>query len=500
MKNKMFSGAMMNLILQLSLVISGLIVPNLIINTYGSEVNGMISSINQLLSYITLLESGIGGVIKAELYKPLLEKDEKAIGGIVNATSSFFKKIGYVFVVYLLGIATCFYYISPNDMGYSFSFWLVIVLGISIISQYFIGITYQTLLQADQNYSFTSSVQVVTLWLNVVCSVLLIHFGASIHIVKLVTALLFAIRPFCYLLYVKNHYKIDYSVGINKNALAQRWDGFGHHIAYFIHTNTDIVLITIFLNLKEVSVYSIYLMVVTGVRSFIAAISSAVEPYLGRLIAQKDENVLQNSFSIYELCHFLISAILFGATIVLIIPFVSIYSRGVSDVNYVRPLFAILMIAAEGVYCLRNPYSSIVFASGHFKQTKTGAYIEAIINITISLFLVKKLGITGVAIGTLVAMLFRTIQYVVYLSKYILQRSIVFFIKRMVLLLCSICLTTFIFSLFDISVARYDQWILYALVVTAVSSVVSFCIFALFSFKDIKNLCQVFGSKKGACR
>ena len=38
---------------------------------YGSDVNGLVSSITQFLGYIALVEGGVGGVIRAALYKPL---------------------------------------------------------------------------------------------------------------------------------------------------------------------------------------------------------------------------------------------------------------------------------------------------------------------------------------------------------------------------------------------------------------------------------------------
>ena len=63
------------LILQFVVLISGFIVPKLIIGKFGSNVNGLLSSITQFLAYISLLESGIGPVVKASLYKPIAEKD-----------------------------------------------------------------------------------------------------------------------------------------------------------------------------------------------------------------------------------------------------------------------------------------------------------------------------------------------------------------------------------------------------------------------------------------
>ena len=65
-----------SILYQIIAILFGFIVPKLIIKNYGSSVNGLIESITQFLGYIVLLESGIGGVIKAVLYKPLAEKNE----------------------------------------------------------------------------------------------------------------------------------------------------------------------------------------------------------------------------------------------------------------------------------------------------------------------------------------------------------------------------------------------------------------------------------------
>lgn len=77
-------------LLELVTVVCGLIVPRLIIGTFGSGINGLSSSISQFLSYIVLLESGVGGVMRAALYKPLAENDINSISGIIKASERFF--------------------------------------------------------------------------------------------------------------------------------------------------------------------------------------------------------------------------------------------------------------------------------------------------------------------------------------------------------------------------------------------------------------------------
>ena len=58
------------MVLQFFTLVSGFILPKIILTCFGSEVNGLVSSLNQFLSYITLVEGGITGVIIANLYKP----------------------------------------------------------------------------------------------------------------------------------------------------------------------------------------------------------------------------------------------------------------------------------------------------------------------------------------------------------------------------------------------------------------------------------------------
>ncbi len=483
----LFKNILINIFLQITVICNGLIVPRLIIGAYGSSINGMITSITQFLSYITLLESGIGGVIKSVLYKPLLNKDKATLSGIVKATDQFFQKIAYIFIVYLV-LMICFYdKIAQTEVSWAFSAGMVAILGISILAQYFFGLSYQTLLQADQKYWLTSGVQIITIWISIIVTIILINIGCAVHVLKLITALIFVVRPLFFRIYVRKKYDIDKNVSPDKVALSQRWNGFGHHMAYFIHTNTDVVLLTIFISTTEVSVYSVYFMVVSGVKAILSALSSAIEPYFGRVIASNEKEKLVKTFNLYEYVNFFCTTVIFATTAVMIVPFVNIYISGVTDANYIRPLFSFLLVVAEGLYCLRAPYSCVIFASGHFKQTMNGAFVEAGINIILSLVLIKPLGIVGIAIGTLVAMAFRTIQYAIYLSKNLIQHSIFNFFRK---IFAVIIVGAIIFLLTRFLVLQpngYLQWVGIAALTFIGITIISCVCFSICDFRETKH-------------
>ena len=100
----------------------------------------------------------------------------------------------------------------------------------------------------------------------------------------------------------------------------------------------------------------------------------------------------------------------------MLVPFVSVYTRGINDANYIVPRFSLLLVISSLVFCLRFPYHSMIIAAGKFKETRWAAFGEAFINIILSIILVMKYGLTGVAVGTVTAILFRFLYYVYYLG------------------------------------------------------------------------------------
>ena len=247
-----------NLFLQIIRIVNGFIVPRIILGAFGSDINGLVSSITQFLAYITLLESGFGPVVKSVLYKPLAKKDRNTIGNILKASEKFFRRIALIFLLYI--IVLCFIYPTIVNDGHEWVFTasLILIIGISTFAEYFFGITYSLFLQAKQKNYVISFVQIATYLLSTAAAVLLTKFGANIQMIKLVSGLIFIIKPLFLNLYVKRKYKINLGEYDGKYKIEKKWDGLAQHVAYVIHTKTDVTVLTIFTNLVEVSVYSVY--------------------------------------------------------------------------------------------------------------------------------------------------------------------------------------------------------------------------------------------------
>lgn len=273
---KAIKNIIASLLQQAITIICGLILPRAIIKTYGSSVNGLVSSITQFLAYIVLLEAGIGPVIKSVLYKPIANNDKEQIEKILKSAQRFFNVISYIFIAYLCVLCLGYPRLVNNEFSTGYTVSLLLIISISTFAEYFFGMVYNLYLQADQKTYVTTNIQSATTILNTVLCIVLIKLGMSIQIVKLVSAFVFVLRPILQNLYVRKKYNINLRNVKEKYELKQKWDGLVQHIASVIHDNTDVTLLTILGETKEISVYSVYLLVLKGIKSLAQSLVNGV--------------------------------------------------------------------------------------------------------------------------------------------------------------------------------------------------------------------------------
>ena len=472
-------------------IICSFILPKLILSYFGSEYNGITTSITQFLACAVLLRSGIGGATKAALYKPLANNDKQGIDSIIKATNIFMKRIGIILGFSILIFAAIYPFVCNTSFSWIFTFSLFIIIGISTFAESFFGITYLILLQADQKLYISSIFRIIGYIVNVLLASVLILSNQSIHIVKLGSAIAFCIHPIALNLYVKKKYDINTKVEPNNEAIKQRWDAFWHQIAVFVNNNTDVMVLTIFTNMFEVSVYSVYQLVVSGIKRFMVAFTQGIDAAFGNMIAKGEKKQLNENLSVIELIVYSVATFTVTVAIIVILQFVSVYTEGITDTNYLRPLFAYVLLGAQFFAAIRLPYQFVVQAAGHFKQTKKYAVIEAIINIGISIVLVIKFGLIGVSIGTFVAVLYKTITFSNYMSDNLVHRSKIITFKRCIISICEFLLVIVVMKVINLPVKlNYISWIINSLCTAGVTCIVICIGIVLFYRNEFNNLRQ----------
>lgn len=416
--------------LQFITILSGFIIPRQILLVFGSDINGLVNSLTQFLNYISLIEGGLGSVLMTAFYKPLNQNCISSVSSIIITGNRVFQKIAKIFLIYLLLVSFIYPLGIKTKFPYEFVCSLSLILGITLFVQYYFSITWKILLQADRKVYISASVQMVVIILNTILTILAIRIYPSIHFVKLVASASFILQPLLYNRYINQKYNIDRSAPQNVNALSNRWDGFGINLAAFLNNNTDVIILTLFSSLSNVSIYSVYSLVVIGIKSLITAISAGISPSLGKEYSLGNIRKLNEVFDKYENLIFFSTFSIYACTLVLIIPFVMNYTSGIQDADYRQPVFSVLLILSYAIFCLREPYVNMAYVGNAYRDISKYAYIEAGINVFLSLIFVSLMGLNGAALGTLISMTYRTLFHIFYLRKNILKREPkIFFVK-----------------------------------------------------------------------
>lgn len=479
---KYFYNTVFTALLQIVNMISGFVVPKIMLQYYGSEINGLVTSITQFISYFNLVEAGLSSAAIYALYKPLADKDTERVSRIVAASKRFYIQSGYVFTALTIVLAIIYpLYISTEQYSPMWIAFLVIVLGSNGFLEFFTLSKYRVLLTADQKtyvVSIASLIQVVTQMLVIVC---LSPLGLNVVWVRAIAIAAILLRSVILYLYCKRNYpQINYNAEPDTKALNKRWDALFLQILGAVHKGTTVVLLTVIVkDLALISVYTVYHVVVGGMNSILEIFNSGLTASFGEVIACNQKQTLQKAYKEFEFVFYSLSGLLFSVASVMIMPFVGLYTRGVHDANYNMPLVAYLMLLDGFLYHAKTPQGMLVLAAGMYKETKWRSFTQSMIALVGGIILAFPLGIYGVLTAAILSNVYRTLDLYFFAGKYITGLSPKQSMTHFFLAVFEMLLIILPFNFIHVECSTWMEWLLiscgvgvYALAVVGLLSVV----------------------------
>lgn len=411
-------------------------------------INGLFTNILSLLSFA---EMGIGTAIIFALYQPLAQGDHQKTAALMN----FYKKAYHGIGIFIGIVGTC---LTPfldvlikdkPDIAYLELFYLLI-LADTVISYFF---TYKrSIIIASQNSYLNSLNQTVFTLLQNVLQILILLLTNSYVLflsVRICTTFLSNIfiskKADTLFPYLKqySHEKVEKETrkSIFKNVFAMMCSKFGAVVV----AGTDNLLISAFVGVKQVAVYSNYVMINTMVHGIINQVYSALTASVGNLNATEDTEYSYRTFQKLFFINFVIICTCSVCLFVLFNPFIKVWI----GTEYLFSLPVVAVIVMNFYFMgIRNTSITYINTYGLFWQIKYKSVIEALINLVVSfLFLVHyQLGIYGVLLGTTVSTVLTNLwwePYVIY--KYKFRKPLVEYLIKLgyytvlTLVICLLC-------------------------------------------------------------
>lgn len=395
------------------------------IRIIGREYLGLNGLFTDLLTALQLVELGIGPAIAFSLYKPLAENDKEKVKTIMNLFKKAYRIIGAV--VFTLGLV--FLPIYPyliKDIPNIDNLNLIYMLFVFNTSISYFYSYYRTLLISDQKKYIDISIQtgitliysiaqILTLYfthnyiyylLLQICGTILINFIAS----------RIALKEYPYLK-EKDVQKLDNhtSTEIKKNLLSMVF----HKVGSIVRDSTDNLLISKFIGLAITGLYSNYSMITKALSNIVNQIFAAVVSSVGNLHVTKSAKSQRKVFYKINYINFWIAtfcACCFGG---LINSFITI----IADESYLLGIFVTASISLKFYLdVMRKTPWMFCEAAGIYWQGKTKPIWEVIVNLVVSVILVKFIGMCGIFVGTIITILTVDLTIEPYLAfKYVLK-------------------------------------------------------------------------------
>ncbi len=490
---KVLNNMLSQIVVQFVTLIAGILVPRFIILYYGSEINGLASSVTQIVNYIALLEAGLGTASIHALYKPLAQKDYLGASAVCVSAKKFFSKIGLFFTIAVLIIAVIYPFLAKGNTDKITIFLLMIAIAATNIFEYFFHAKYRVLLTADQKLYIIGYARAIGMLLQTIVKLILIFMRVHIIFVYLVSSMVLLLRILFVRAYIKKRYSwLDYSVKPDDGALSQRKALVWHQIAGLVVNNSSSIMISVTIpsGLSLASIYSVYNMVVSNIYNLVTgAFSNGVVATFGQARTVRDESQFKKSYRQYEFGYYIVTSVIYGTMAAMLIPFVALYTRS-ADINYVSYSIAILFMVVGVLNATRVPGGMLINAAGHFTQTKKNALTEAGIHLVFMLVLVWPFKIEGILFSSVISFLYRVPDIIIYTNKKILKDSPFLSIRRAIRMWFCCGLSAFVLTTFLMpnSINSWLKWIICSLVSFVVTLMITIIVNAVAERESFSSL------------
>lgn len=371
--------------------------------------NGLFSNI---ISVLSLTELGIGSMMIYALYKPYAQQDY----GKVNSYLELYKKIYlYIFGAILSGGIVVSFFLPRLIRAEEFlpdTFLVYFLFLANSVIGYLFTYRRSILLVKEKGYYITtiqSIVAVITSLVNV-----LILVTTKNYILYLCNQILFTMVLNIVINYFANQegqiFKMASNVPLSiqeKMSLKENIVGsFLSKVASVVVTGTDNILISTFINIKTVAIYSNYIILTGLINTLMSSFTQPIMASVGATLYQK-ETTRDSALELFEFHTFSIFVFNFIFSLVFMIqvnPFIALW---VGD-SFVLPLNVVVLLTFN-VYLFNSRQTLFLFVNvyGLYRYEKLKAVLEAILNLGLSILFVFtfKLGLFGIILGTFLSTL-----------------------------------------------------------------------------------------------
>ena len=480
--------------------IFGLVLSRDIMSYYGSDYNGINSIVTQIVNVIMVLEGGFTLASNVALFKPFMEKNIQKINGILSATQKRFRTISSIAV--LIGVVVAFVFPFCISTGIPYLTCVCMMLSVLIPSCFNLGYSmkYRVILLTEQKEYIISIITAAFYALGNGIAVVFIRMGYGILVVRLIIMVFLVLSYFCIGLFCRRTYGfIHFKEKPLFNEISGSKSVVVLKLTSMLYSSAPIVFISTLPDggAMLASVYAVYRNIITLVQNCLTSITNAPRLGFGALFAEKNHKAAEDLFNLYEKITFIGMSIILGTTCLLIMPFVDLYTIGITDINYHNVILACSMLVTVFFEICHIPSGQIIQMSGSFRASKS---IQTIAFVVLAVGMVlgrASIGLYGILLSVLLAAIVLCVLEIGYTGIKIFKRSWMKLVANMLPCLIICVVAGWIGFSGAVVCHSYIMFIVEGIIAVAVLSVITFGVYYIIDQASIR---RIVGIVKGLFR
>ncbi|MFD0829830.1 lipopolysaccharide biosynthesis protein [Neobacillus sp. M.A.Huq-85] len=419
---------------QVVIILLGFVSRKIFIDSLGADYLGINGLLTNVLSIMALVEGGIGISIVYNLYKPLAENDQRKVIALVQLYKKAYAILALIILVISFALYPFLGHLMKNGSAIS---------NLSIIYFLFVAknmISYLnahkwSLINADQRGYVLAGMNLLFQITTAIARILILLLTKNYILYLAIELLVYALQNIVSgrivnkrYLYIKTKVKYTVDSATRENLVKNVKAMFLHNIGGYLVYGTDNILISSFISVATVGLYSNYTMITQQLSALVSPILGGIGASVGNLIATES---IEKNYSIFKVSY-LVNFWIYSFCVIflynLLEPFISWWLGKQYLLNHLTFIFILINFYLDG---MRAAISTFKNKAGLFVQDKYAPLIEGGINLLSSLILLKYYGLAGIFMGTTIstiATVLWTQPFFVY--KHVFKRKVFsYFIK-----------------------------------------------------------------------
>ncbi|MBD5396192.1 MAG: polysaccharide biosynthesis protein [Lachnospiraceae bacterium] len=396
------------------LVLFPFITRTILIQKLGTEYLGVSSLFSSVLQVLNLAELGFGNALVFSMYKPIAENDGQMICALLNTYRKVYHAIGVMILMLGLLILPFVKYIIKGDYPAELNIYIIYLIYLlnSAIS-YFAFVYRSSLLLAHNRNDIISKISSSIMIFQYLVQAAILYFVSDyylyIAVLPIFTMALNIAQALCA---VKMYPEYVCRGNISREMRAdikKRVYGLASYKIYgVVFSSVDSIVISMFLGLAPLGIYNNYYYIITSVEGFLVILINSLTAGIGNSLVLETKG---KNYHDYNQLVFLNTWIVGWCAIcmsVLFQPFIEIWIGKDYWMPYNTVCLLIIMFYASRATTISYLYKE---ALGLWWEDRIRPLISTIVNLTINILLVQKIGLNGVIISTVVCTVFINVPW-----------------------------------------------------------------------------------------